>query len=370
MITRSILELFLMFITWYDECKKYLVLTSFIFILPFHNIIAQEKPKLVVLPFSNVDQDKTIEYLGLSISDAITTDLQKKFVFELIDNIEIEQYSIDNFFYVKEYYTKTSSIKLGLELKQDIIISGFYKVKNEIITININIYSIKDKKVVTSFSKKGKINNSIFGTLAKIAEYTSQKVKTILPSKEDWEKKGFSFASNKVFFDKPSLIVYGGAMIYHGGFNEFFEPQLPSLGIGFQIRMPVLSKRFFSRVDIELFRHLLDPKAGVPLNRISETTDVQNIKLSFELFYQFWDVKRFTFLTGIGGASVIKSSTISGTSNANALYAVPGVTWKLTSQYTMTSKSTIVLEYSGLAEIERTIFNFNQGLHLGIMVSF
>ncbi|RME89793.1 MAG: hypothetical protein D6767_07865, partial [Candidatus Hydrogenedentota bacterium] len=96
-----------------------------------------------------------------------------------------------------DYFTQTAAMNIGLFARQDVVIFGGFVVKESstqeapIMEIQIAILDIGKQKVISDFTMKNPIDNTIFETVDKIAERIVKEASAVLPSKEDFAKGRF-----------------------------------------------------------------------------------------------------------------------------------------------------------------------------------
>ncbi|MDH5721209.1 MAG: hypothetical protein OEZ13_11450 [Spirochaetia bacterium] len=166
-------------------------------------LYAASLKKVLILDFINIDKNSNYQYLEASITDAVREDLKKLFAFRETKKRQIDEVSKTNFLFREDYYTKSTAMNLGLLAKQDVVISGGFKIINaseaksdelrkekdtQIIAAQVRIFDIAKKKTIAEFIEEGPVDSRIFASVEKIANRISQEAKAILPNKEDWQK--------------------------------------------------------------------------------------------------------------------------------------------------------------------------------------
>jgi hypothetical protein len=152
---------------------------------------AARLPRVMILETVNRSGDANLKYLEASISDAIRTELQSKFMFT---EMPVEQRTIlaeRNFIFPQDFDTETAAVALGLLGRQDIIVTGSFHGNGgntRSITVDIRIIGVAEKKILKTISHKATVDSSVFNTLQKIAIESAVEMEKILPSKDEFSR--------------------------------------------------------------------------------------------------------------------------------------------------------------------------------------
>ena len=208
-----------------SQKSKYLIY-SLIAMLTFtvSSLRAENLKKVMILDFINIDKDENFQYLEASITDAVQKKLKELFEFQEAAKHKWERTADENYIFKDDYYTKTAAMNLGLLHTQDIVIAGGFKIQkssknaNEaVIVSSILLLDISRKKVLSSFETKGPADNRIWDSVNEIAQRISKEAAELLPTKEEWRKKGGQSESAEII-PGPNAIVIGA------GFPFLFVP--------------------------------------------------------------------------------------------------------------------------------------------------
>ncbi len=133
--------------------------------------------KISVLEFINESDDPNYDYLSASMQNSVYSGLfniqdiniiQNSVSNELSNEIEIDFHNVENL---------SNSLRFAHAGKINVIISGKYNInENNIIKIDVKVYSIAQKDVIINYSLTGNVNSEIYDLLDKISYDTAEKV--------------------------------------------------------------------------------------------------------------------------------------------------------------------------------------------------
>ena len=94
-------------------------------------------------------------------------------------------------------------MNLGLLAKQDVVISGGFRIDESVasspaILIDVAIFDVAQKKLVASFTERGPADSRIFDTVTRISDLIAEKAKSVLPNKDNWQQQRLSSSQNRV----------------------------------------------------------------------------------------------------------------------------------------------------------------------------
>lgn len=297
---------------------KKLIVILFIYISLF-TTFSQNKIKILILNFENINNNEEYNYIKDTISDALKASLYKIEKFEpyLLENVnkDLKEASYD---YI---------IKYALTEKFDVLIRGHYYISEEKIRINFSVIDTLSGRLKISYDKESETGIEIFNIIKIASNILSEKMdKEINPyPQEIAEKKrrerlaarnieslmivnGIALYNFSIFDNKENK-VFKNNTLFHSvstiiGTNFYFE--LPDkrtyLGFEFSISVPVIApsilipnlkmelnfiysfkKRHFFGLGYSLFLSIND-------NEIIEFYKDNNISYSLEQIFIFYPV--------------------------------------------------------------------------------
>ena len=368
------------------------------------NLSAEEDglKKVLILDFANIEKNPNYQYLEASITDAVKDMLKERFLFKETDPSKWQDVAVSNYQYREDYYTKSAAMIIGLLSKQDVVISGGFRIEKKesvveidtpdsenqnttdgtirvnnpsapktqkeitaVIITQVKILDITKKEVIAEFTEEGPADSRIFTSVGKIANRISKEAAVILPNKEEWEKKGI-----KEITVKPPIIgnfqigLRGGGIYYLGGIANRIIPDQPSLFADFSVNFP----RFYNNLRAHLRFGFFSQAPSEEYNPEMDDFDVasENLILGFFLGWKFNLLKNFDIRPQIGGGNIMQFTSISGFKKATALITIPFAGTGAELSYRLNQNLSIVLEYQGLLEIENYgMMLMNLG-HIGV----
>lgn len=343
-------------------------------LLLFANIPANAAlKKVLVLDFINIEKKADYDYLEASITDAVKEMLKKQFAFRETSRSKWEEIADMNFIYKDDYYTKTAAMNLGLLAKQDIVISGGYRILTETqttgkgkrrkketvatIVTNVRILDISKKKTIAEFVEKGPADNRIWDSVAKIAERITEEAKAVLPSKEEWQRTGAEDDVELIIVENLAFGIRAGGAMYSSGFADRIEVKQPIAALLFRGNLPIIWEKVFFELDAAY--HRSQPIEG-------ENPDIEQLNIETEnyLLGGYFGVDFKVFGIGlhpkIGGGYVIQQTEVTGYRNEQLDNSFPYAGGGLDISYDVNNYLSVVLgimNYTEFEEGEITLLN-------------
>ncbi|RME92108.1 MAG: hypothetical protein D6767_03915 [Candidatus Hydrogenedentota bacterium] len=208
----------------------YILLSLFFLARP---IFSGQLKKVLILDIKNIDEDPTYQYLEPSITDAVRNELKKRFIFRETKKDLWQKVAKENYIYLRDLYTDTAAINLGLLARQDIVIAGGYKVRLEEVkskkkkkkyktkmTVKVRIYDIAKRSVPVEIVATTPVTNNLFEAVDRIAMRIADEAKKVLPNKDEWEKKGLSPDQETSTANQLTLLGGIGVAVFPDTFSE------------------------------------------------------------------------------------------------------------------------------------------------------
>lgn len=174
-----------------------------------------QKPKLIVIDWFNEENNPHADYLSASITEAVVSELHKKFVFELMPQKDWQASARENQIQKEDLATATAALQLGTWNAQSVVISGKYRLKKngarQTMQVDAALYSIPETRRALQFSEELPLSSDMFGALNKMAERFADKAKNLLPSEETYrlaEIREFEAMRNYLAF-RPGMVFFG-----------------------------------------------------------------------------------------------------------------------------------------------------------------
>jgi len=347
--------------------KTNFVLAAIFFIFTFSSLLALEMKKVIILDFINIEKKPNFQYLEVSITDAVREGMIKKFVFQEIDRSKWEEVADLNFLYKDDYYTKSVATNLGLLAQQDIIISGGFKIistddaKNveykkdkdlPIIATQVRILNIATKKPVAEFIEEGPADNRIFESVNKIVERINEEAKAVLPSREEWEKKGLKDEVEKApFFENFNLGFRAGPVLALYGVAKRINLEQPAFFIAAKTNLSRFHNSFALQFETGIFKHS-------PVKEKNVSIDHYDVTSSNYVFsgYTGWDLIYFKFLglhPQIGGGIVWQLTNFNGEIQTTNSIIIPFAAGGSEVSFKLNPFLSVILGARCMAEIEK-----------------
>jgi hypothetical protein len=155
-------------------------------------IWAQSLPRVLILDFKNKSGNASLGYLEGSITDAVTTEMKKRFTFAETPAEQWKAVAGKNYFFENDLSTDSAAVNLGLLTSQDVVVTGnIVAGKNASqVTVVVGIFDIGQKKKIEELSLPLALSANMFADIEKIAVKVSDTAASILPNKDEWARKG------------------------------------------------------------------------------------------------------------------------------------------------------------------------------------
>lgn len=156
--------------------------------------------RVLILDVVNYEQDTNYDYLQGSITDALTNKLKEKFVFRETPKEEwqIAAKSTDLVF-LDESYTRTFAMSLGINMRQDIAISGGFRKtifqNKPVIKATLFLLDIRNRRIVATIEKNMPPTGDLFSSVDNLADDLAKAAAQVLPGKELVEQNQAAFSA-------------------------------------------------------------------------------------------------------------------------------------------------------------------------------
>lgn len=282
---------------------------------------AQSLKSVMTLDFINIEKKENFAYLEGSLTDAVREKLKANFAFKDITADQYQPIADQNYIYRKDFYTETAATNLGLLAHGDVVIAGGFRIvetkKNTEIRISVLLIDSAKKKTIAEFIEKGPADASIFETVEKIATRITKEAAAVLPSKEDFQRKGLSTSEGRAWFGDFSLSLRAGGTLYFKGLTQYFRPEQPAINLNLQIFMPIIWHRFFVQGDFTILRHSLKEGNDAVVQALQLSGATTNYLLMGYLGVSVPLSKRLTLLSKLGAGYVMQTTQVTGSSSGN-----------------------------------------------------
>ncbi|MDH5718499.1 MAG: hypothetical protein OEZ22_12810 [Spirochaetia bacterium] len=345
------------------------------------SLSAAQLKKVLILDIVNIEKNSNYQYLEVSITEAVANSLKKKFAFEEMRKYDWEEVAENNYFFRDDLYTRSIAMNMGLLSKQDVVISGGFKIissakakspalqkekDTEIIATEVRILDIAKKRIIAEFVEEGPADNRIFQSVEKIAIRISEEARAVLPSREEWEKKGATGGSSEPIFGDYAIGLRAGGGLYLGGWASHFELEQPSLGISFLFHIPILWDKLAVQVDFMQTEHKLKEDVDSSLNNMNYRLSASNLILGGFFMVDFKLSRNFALHPKLGGGYIMQEVEITGSTNETSNNSLPFAGAGVELSYKINRTLNGILVIQSFLESEGEIFTSLNNISLGI----
>lgn len=181
---------------------------------------ANRLKKVLILDVVNIDKNPNYEYLVGSITDALIEKLKTNFAFKETPKTDWQSAAQKNdLFFEDESYTKTFAMTLGIRMRQDIAVSGGFKVVivkgQQQMRATLFLIDVPNKKIIDTVEKNMPLTGDMFSKVDELANQLAKSAETVLPGKDFYEK-------NKDDFDVATSSL---RLISEAYFLQFMGPK-------------------------------------------------------------------------------------------------------------------------------------------------
>lgn len=154
--------------------------------------------KVLILDVVNIDKNPNYDYLVASITDAFTAKLKENFVYSETPKESWQKAALaGDLPFEDESYTRTFALSLGLKMRQDIAISGGFRVtvvnRQQVIKATLFLIDVKNKKIIDTVEKNLPLSGDLFGKVDELAVALTEAAKKVLPGKDYYVKNEADF---------------------------------------------------------------------------------------------------------------------------------------------------------------------------------
>lgn len=336
------------------------VLALIVFLAQFFALYPASLKKVIILDIVQTEPNQNYAYLEDSLTSAIADMLKQKFAFAQFPKTEWEKVMRDNYLFRQDMHTRSVGMTLGLLAKQDIVLQGHYHVeesgkrkkKKYTLVTTIRLLDISKKKVLAEFTEKSPVDNTLFTSIARLAEKTAKAASAVLPNKNTWNQKEAAETSPRVpMFARPFVAVAAGAGFLQSGVADRVKTKPPYLGFRLGSFMPLFSESLRSELRFGMLN--ASPRSEKNPNLSSLTVDTTNLlfhgRLGWELSFFSNSIHLTPFL---GGGIIYQINGVSGAVNDNISYAIPTPLAGFDIAYQISPMLKAVLTAEGILEVE------------------
>jgi hypothetical protein len=345
--------------------KKILMLITFVILTS--NVFSQTLKKVVILDFINIEGSATYNYLEASITDSVEKMLKEKFAFSKMNKKNLKKLIKKNFIFRKDFYTQTASMNIGLLAKQDVVISGGFKIKvknkNTIINIHVVIYDMKNKKVISDFKMEGPADSRIWDTIGTIVKKISLEAKKVLPNKSDWKSQEIE-EPGEPFFATPVLGIKSGGALYTSGYADRIKANQPIFELMFRGNIPVIWDKLTLGGVFSYVKHTWKKD----FNDITESMNLETNNYITGLFLGA-DIslsENFGLNPHLGGGYIFQDTTITGETNYTGSNSFPFAGAGLDISYKINDFLDAVFTVKTISEFETGTMTLLHSVLLGV----
>lgn len=294
---------------------------TLVLLLSLTSLHAQALKSVMTLDFINIEKKENYQYLESSLTDAVREKLKANFAFKDITSDIYQPVADANYIYRKDFYTETAATNLGLLAHGDIVIAGGFRIvetkKNTEVRISVLLIDTAKKKNIAEFTEKAPADASLFETVEKIATRITKEAAAVLPSKEEFQRKGLATSEGKPFFGELSFSLRAGGTLYFKGLGQYFKPEQPAINLNVMLFMPIVWHRFFVQTDFTLLRHTLKDGNDTVVQSLQLSGTTTNYLLLGYAGVSFPLSARFTVLPKIGAGYVMQTTQVTGSSSGS-----------------------------------------------------
>ncbi len=192
--------------------------SAVIFFFAVAPTLAEPLKKVLILDVINLDKEANFDYLVGSITEALKENLKQNFVYLETAKEEWQRAALaHDLVFTEESHTRTYSLDLGIAMKQDIAISGGFKVRTkkgtQVLEVIIFLLDVKKRELIDTVTMQTPTSGEMFTKINKLADQLSLAAAKVLPGKEDYAKNKSAFGGGDHSFTittrtKP-LTVFG-----------------------------------------------------------------------------------------------------------------------------------------------------------------
>lgn len=159
---------------------------------------AESLKKVLILDVVNIDKNANYDYLVASITDAFTAKIRENFAYaETPKELWQKAAVAGDLPFEDESYTRTYAMSLGIRMRQDIAISGGFRVavanRQQVIKATLFLIDVKNKKIVDTIEKNMPLSGDLFSKVDELAVALTEAAKKVLPGKEYFVKHEADF---------------------------------------------------------------------------------------------------------------------------------------------------------------------------------
>lgn len=320
--------------------------------LPIANIFSAGAKNVLILDFVNIEKNKNFDYLGGSLTEAIRNKLKELFVFKETPRSEWKEVAEKNFLYKDEFNTKSVAMNLGLLSRQDVVISGDFKViiKPQVTNVltTVRIYDIQKKVLVTEIKEELPYDSRIFDGVDRISARIAEEARAVLPTKEEWKRTGASEPSGP-FFNNYMLFASLGGGLYAMDYANDITANLPAVHLGLRVNTPGLTQS----MTLSLSAFYINDEPVIDNHSALEGLNIttRNYILGGYMGWEFL-MGKFSMHPRFGGGYVIQVIEVTGIRNENLSNSLPFAAAGLDFGYKITQRLDMILSAEGIFEFE------------------
>lgn len=160
---------------------------------------AQGLKKVLILDVVNIDKNSNYDYLVGSITEALTAKLKENFAFRDTPKDAWQKAAQNNdLLFEDESYTRTFAMTLGIRMRQDIAISGGFRVAvvkgQQVMKATLFLIDVPNRRIIDTVEKNMPLTGDLFSKVDELARDLTKAAEKVLPGKDYYAKHQDEFA--------------------------------------------------------------------------------------------------------------------------------------------------------------------------------
>ncbi|HOJ64892.1 MAG TPA: hypothetical protein PLE45_10785 [Spirochaetota bacterium] len=250
---------------------KFIIFLLFFFVF---NLFSQNKIKILILDFKNINNNEEYNYITDAISDALKASLYKIEKFEpyLIENVNKDLKNA----------TYEEIVRYALNEKFNVLIKGYYYISEEKIRISFSVVDTISGRLKIGYDKDGETGIEIFNLIKEASKILSEKMdREITPYPEEFaEKKRKEKLASK---ESELFIFLNGGVIYD--LFVFDNPRVFKDEKNFHSISTIINTNFYFELPTK--RDYLGFEFSIFVPIVAPTKLIANFKTDINLVYGF-----------------------------------------------------------------------------------
>lgn len=188
-------------------------------------------PRLLFLPVENIGGRQNHAYIGRSVTDDLRKRITEEFaVKEAPEPAWKSTASANDFIYPDEYYTRSVALQLGILLRQDVVLSGGYRVAPrkgggpDVASFDVYLQGVKDRKIISHITFDTPVDTTLFSRMNELRDKVVVELAKVLPNRRDAAR--YFYEADVISF-RNQLMVAGGTTL---GLSPAPRTEIPATG--------------------------------------------------------------------------------------------------------------------------------------------